>query len=116
MFVNVGRGLSKNLHLLTWHVEGRGVCKLLILGGQFTWASVSPFDKINRSQFVQPRSTNNYRPLAQVIFEIWVYLYFCLLPILVTRRYGALWSPTSSSCGGLVAFGHLEGPLDSCKK
>ena len=36
-----------------------------------------------------------------------------------TRRYGALWAPTSSSCGGLVTFGHLEGPLgrlDSCKK
>ena len=39
--------------------------------------------------------------------------------ILCTRRYGALQAPTSSSCGGLVAFSHLEGPLgplDSCKK
>ena len=27
-----------------------------------------------------------------------------------TRRYGSLWPPTSSSCGGLVAFGYLEGP------
>ena len=36
---------------------------------------------------------------------------------LETRRYGALQAPTSSSCGGLVAFAHLEspsGPLDSC--
>ena len=36
-----------------------------------------------------------------------------------TRRYGALRAPTSSSCRGLVAFGHLQGPLgplDSCKK
>ena len=36
-----------------------------------------------------------------------------------TRRYGTLHSyrrPTSSSCGRLVGFGHLEGPLDSCKK
>ena len=29
---------------------------------------------------------------------------------LFTRRYGGLRPPTSSSCGGLVAFGHLEGP------
>ena len=28
-----------------------------------------------------------------------------------TRRYGSLHLPTSSSCEGLVAFGHLEGPL-----
>ena len=28
-----------------------------------------------------------------------------------TRRYGALRAPTSSSCGGLVAFGHLWGPF-----
>ena len=27
-----------------------------------------------------------------------------------TRRYGSLWWPTSSSCRGLVSFGHLEGP------
>ena len=27
-----------------------------------------------------------------------------------TRRYGALWASTSSSCGGLVAFRRLEGP------
>ena len=33
-----------------------------------------------------------------------------------TRRYGDLWAPTSGSCRGLVAFGHLEGPLDSCGK
>ena len=32
------------------------------------------------------------------------------LLVLYTRRYGALQAPTSSSCGGLVAFGHLEGP------
>ena len=29
----------------------------------------------------------------------------------VTRRYGTLQVPTSSSCGGLVTFSHLEGPL-----
>ena len=29
-----------------------------------------------------------------------------------TRRYGGLQPPTSSSCGGLVAFGHLEGPSE----
>ena len=29
-----------------------------------------------------------------------------------TRRYGSLCPPTSSSCGGLVAFCHLEGPSD----
>ena len=27
-----------------------------------------------------------------------------------TRRYGALRAPPSSSCGGLVAFGHIGGP------
>ena len=27
-----------------------------------------------------------------------------------TRSYGTLWAPTSSSCGGLVAFSRLEGP------
>ena len=30
--------------------------------------------------------------------------------ILETRMYGTLLVPNSSSCGGLVAFGHLEGP------
>ena len=48
-----------------------------------------------------PRAIKNY----------WIVL------LLVTRRYGALWAPTSSSCRGLVAYGHLEGPsgpLDSC--
>ena len=40
-------------------------------------------------------------------------------PYINTRRYGGLQAPTSSSCGGLVAFGHLggpSGPLDTCKK
>ena len=44
---------------------------------------------------------------------------FCDCQILKTRRYGTLQVPTSSSCGGLVAFSHLQGPLgplDSCKK
>ena len=37
---------------------------------------------------------------------------YCLTSswIFVTRRYGALWAPTSSSCRGLVAFSHLKGP------
>ena len=26
--------------------------------------------------------------------------------IFLTRRFGPLWGPPSSSCGGLVAFGH----------
>ena len=38
------------------------------------------------------------------------HLKFCFRHIFVTRRYGGLRPPTSSSCGGLVAFGHLEGP------
>ena len=33
------------------------------------------------------------------------------ISILNTRKYGGLWPPTYSSCRGLVAFGHLEGPL-----
>ena len=33
-----------------------------------------------------------------------------LVSIVLTRRYDTLQAPTSSSCGGLVAFGHLEGP------
>ena len=39
------------------------------------------------------------------------------LLVYYTRRYGILWAPTSSFCGGLVAFSHLEGPsgpLDIC--
>ena len=39
------------------------------------------------------------------------------MQIFSTRRYGAVRAPTSSSCGGLVALGHLEGPsgpMDSC--
>ena len=36
--------------------------------------------------------------------------FFLLYQLWHTRRYGALWVPTSSSCGGLVAFSHLEGP------
>ena len=34
---------------------------------------------------------------------------FLKLHILLTRRYGGLRPPTSRSCGGLVALGHLEG-------
>ena len=43
--------------------------------------------------------------MIMVDFDFWV--------ICHTRRYSHLWPPTSSSCGGLVAFGHLEGPLGS---
>ena len=38
-------------------------------------------------------------------------LVFIKFSIYKTRSYGGLWPPISSSCGGLVAFGHLEGPL-----
>merc|ERR1712112_541561 len=31
--------------------------------------------------------------------------------IYVTRRFGPLRGPPSSSCGGLVAYGHLGGPF-----
>ena len=34
--------------------------------------------------------------------QIWEIVHFLLNPY---------WAPTSSSCGGLVACGHLEGPL-----
>ena len=37
-------------------------------------------------------------------------LKFFTMWIFKTRRYGALWAPTSRSCGELVACGHLEGP------
>ena len=30
-----------------------------------------------------------------------------------TRRYGTQWAPTSSFCGGIVAFSHLEDPPGS---
>ncbi len=32
------------------------------------------------------------------------------IPISITRSFGTLRVPPSSSCGGLVAFGHLGGP------
>ena len=49
--------------------------------------------------------------LNYVISELWNLLDLGdSHPIFCTRRYDGLWPPTSSSCGGLVAFGHLEGP------